>query len=109
MYKVYDYKCDKCGKTCDRLVESGTDYIRVPCLIDGTGGCALKRTPSKINYPQRSNPARKTLQQRRARNLGHDGGTSKSEGAYSHNDEKGREVQRRIDHEKQIESQKVKT
>lgn len=90
-YKVYDFRCEKCGFTKEKMVDSDTRGIHIDCPNDDETSCVLQRRPSTPRVPTVSVPNYAYGHVKRARALGHGGSNSRDEGAYSHKDGAKRE------------------
>ena len=84
MLKVFDYKCPKCGfEKKDQMVEGVQEELHIDCPSDDYTSCVLKRKLSTCGFKiDVEAPKYIPKHVRRARNLGHDGGTAKTEGSY---------------------------
>jgi hypothetical protein len=91
LYKVYDFKCEKCGFVKEKMVDSDTHGIPIICRRSGHESCVLTRQISMPKIPTVSVPNYAYGHVKRARNVGHGGSNSRDEGAYSHKDGAKRE------------------
>ena len=85
MLKVFDYKCETCGFVkFNQMVNGKQEELHIDCWKDdGESTCVLKRQLSTCGFKiDVEAPKYIPKHVRRARNLGHDGATSKTEGSY---------------------------
>ncbi len=90
--RYYDYKCPNCPFTIESLQPINTETVDVDCVTDEQLCCRLERVTTNIPKHVKIDIEAKAfvpLHTERARNLGHDGATAKTEGQYDSEPRKG--------------------